>query len=345
MVKRLLALLAVTTIGLSGCGGDGKRKNDTAKDTGTPTAEEIYAQVSEKRRDLETTEEKLAVTKEFLDGHPSSDATARAIDAVVYYQGENLGDMDGAIAYAEQIRGKIVDADIAKAVDRAMIPWYGQAKMKDKMLAVAERLDATGDLGFNDQSNIIESAIKSGDWALTREYCQKARPMATADAYKAEHPKGNLTPEDISEAVNDRMGMLLVMNGWARANQGEIDAALGDFAGADSIVWHSYLGTPDYDLNLRWGKTLMMKGDYQGAIDRFATDALIMRNDEALAGLKDAYVALHKSESGFDAFAAQMHRSIAKPAADFGLADYEGAAHRFSDLKGDVTLLAFWFPT
>ncbi len=345
MVKRLLALLAVGTIALSGCGGDGKGKDDIAKDTGTPTAEELYAQLAERRRDLESTDEKLAVTKTFLAEHPVSGATARAINAVVYYQGEDLGDMVGAIAYAEGVRGGISDPEVATAVDKVMIPWYGQAKMKEKMVSAAERLATAGDLEFEDHWNVIESAVKAEDWELAREYCGKARPMATAEAYKAEHPNGKLTENEIAEAAKNRAGMLLVMNGWARANQGEVDAALNDFVEADGMVTHSYFGTPAYDLNLRWAKALVMKGDHKGAIDRFATEALVMRSEEALAGLKDAYVALNKAETGFDAWAAELHRSVTKPMEDFELKDYEGAQHRFADLKGDVTLLTFWFPT
>jgi len=139
--------------------------------------------------------------------------------------------------------------------------------------------------------------------------------------------------------------MLIVKNGWARANQGQLYDALADFAKADDMVRRSYFDVPEYDLDLYWAKTLMMTGNHEAAIERFAAEGLIMRNEEALAGLKEAYIGVHGDESGFDAYAATLHRSIAKTIEDFDLPDYKGDRHSFSDLRGDVTLLAFWFPT
>jgi peroxiredoxin len=49
--------------------------------------------------------------------------------------------------------------------------------------------------------------------------------------------------------------------------------------------------------------------------------------------------------SRYTAFATALHRSITKPVDDFELPDYDGKRHRFSDLRGRATLLAFWFPT
>jgi tetratricopeptide (TPR) repeat protein len=345
MIMRFLVVFALATLALGGCGGDGKRGDDAAKGKEAPTVEEIYAQVAEARRDLETTEEKLAVTKKFLSEHPVSGVTGRALDAVLYYQGDDIGDMAGAIAYAEQIRAGLSDPAVATAVDKVMIPWYGRAKLKDKMTSVADRLAESGSLGFNDHYNVIESAVGMEDWGLVRAYCEKALPLASAEAYKSEYPEGKMTDDEVARAADRRMGMLLVMQGWARANQGEIDAALADMAKADGLVPKSYVGAMEFDLGLYHPKVLMMKGDYEGAIERFATEALVMGNEEALAGLKEAYAALRKDGSGFDAYAAKLHRNIAKAIEDFELADYEGARRRFSDLRADVTVLAFWFPT
>jgi tetratricopeptide (TPR) repeat protein len=334
------AIVAAVTLG---CGGDGA--NDSAKGKDTSTPEELYAQVAEMRRDLDSTEEKLAVTKQFLTEHPVNGATARALDAVLYYQGDDIGDMEGAIGYAEQIRSRIEDAAIASAVDRVMIPWYGRAGMKDKMVATADRLAARGALGFMDYYNVIESAVSMSDWGLARTYCEKARPLASAEAYRTEHGDGNSNDEEVAAAAARRMGMLLVMQGWARANQGEVDSALVDMGRADGLVPKSYIGTMEFDLGLYYAKTLLMNGDYESAIERFAPEALVMRNEEALSGLKQAYVALHKGDAGFEAYAAGLHKSVAKSMEDFELSDYDGARRRFSDLAAGVTVLAFWFPT
>jgi hypothetical protein len=169
--------------------------------------------------------------------------------------------------------------------------------------------------------------------------------MANAETFKSEWPDNEMSDEELKEAGNNRAGMLLVADGWARANMGEVDQALADFAKADGLVKRSMFDRPDYDLNEYWAKTSIMKGDYQAAIDRCAIDALVMKNDDAFAGMKEAYVGLHGNDAGFDKYASALHKKIAKPMEDFELSDYDGKSHKYGDLKGQVTLLAFWFPT
>ena len=169
--------------------------------------------------------------------------------------------------------------------------------------------------------------------------------MATLDAVRVEYPDPDCSEEELAETVNNRVGMLLVKDGWARANQGEIDEALVDFAKADKLIPRYYFGMPEYDLNLYWGRALTMKGDFEAAVGRLETYGLIMRNEEALAGLKDAYIGLHGSEVDYEAWAAEHRRSIATTIDDFEMPDYKGGRHRFSDLRSDVTLVSLWFPT
>jgi hypothetical protein len=345
MVKRSLAVLVLGVILFCGWGGGGQARAQQAKEPRAQKAEEAYQKALETRRALDSTGEKLAVTKKFLDEFPESERTASALGAVFYYQGTDLGDVQGAVAYVEAIRAKVSDPEIAKSVDKEMISIYGEAGMHPKMLVVADRLSAAGALDFSDHWNIITSALKADNWDLTREYCGKARKLANAEAYRTENADRDLTDEDVAEAVKNREGMLLVCDAWARANHGELDAALSDFAAAEGLVRRSYIGAPEYDLNLYWGKALLMKGDHQAAAEKLAVEGLVMRNDEALAGLKKAYVGTRGNDTGFDDYAAQLHRSIAKKVDDFELSDYKGERHRFGDLRKDVTLLSFWFPT
>jgi hypothetical protein len=70
-----------------------------------------------------------------------------------------------------------------------------------------------------------------------------------------------------------------------------------------------------------------------------------MRSEEAMAGLEKAYVGKNGSEDGFEAFAGKLHAKIAPTVDEFELPDYEGKRNKYADIRGDVTLLAFWFPT
>lgn len=306
--------------------------------------DDAYTKAMEKRRSVEPIEERLAITTAFLDEFPESKYTAGAVSAVVYYFGK-LGDMPGAVAFTEALRKKIEDPGIARDVDKEMIVMYGEAGMMEKMLATADKLDSEDALDFGDYWNIIEVGEKAKDWDLVRDYCGRAKPVATAEAFKADYPDDDFTDEEVRKAGDNRMGMILVKEGWARANQGEVDGALADFADADKLVRRSYLGIPAYDLNVYWGETLMMKGDYKSAAEHLAADALVMGNADALGGLKKSYAETNGGDAGFETYAAELHESIATPMTGFELADYDGNRHRYNDLEGNVTILAFWFPT
>lgn len=340
MTKQLLAILMLGTFVLGGWGLE-TRAGDSAKQD---EAAEAYKQAREKRKEANT-EERLAITKAFLAEFPESGQTATALDAVFYYQGGELGDMAGAIAYAEEIRSRISDPEIAQDVDRELMGFYGESGMTEKMLVLADRLGAVGVLDFSDHWNIVESAVNAEHWALARDYCAKARLMATAEAVRAEYTDPDRSEEELAETVNNRIGMLLVKDGWARANQGQLDEAMADFAKADKLIPRYYFDLPEYDLNLYWGRALTMKGDFEAAIEKLETYGLIMRNEEALAGLKEAYIGLHGGGSDYEAWAAEHHRSIATTIDDFEMPDYQGKRRRFSEIRGDVTLVSLWFPT
>ncbi len=345
MFKRLWIIVIIGTIVVSGAWLEGMGKTEKKKDVKSQKIEEAYQKTVEKRRATESTEEKLAFTKKFLDEFPESDRTASALDAVYYYQAEDLGDVTGAVEYIDAVRGKIKDPEIARAADKELVYVYGESRMFPRMIEVADRLSADGVLDFSDHWNMIESATKAQDWELARRYCDKAGSLATAEAYRKEHADENLTDDDVDKGVKKRTGMLLVNGGWARANQGEVDQALADFAKADPLVGHSFFDTAEYNLNLYWGEALLMKGDHRAAAEKLAADALVMRDERALTDLKKAYVGVNGSEKGFDEYAARMHRKIAKDVGDFELADYHGNRHTLGDLRGRVTLLTFWFPT
>jgi len=340
MTKRLLAIVILSAIVLCGW-GDRVWCDEAAREK---AASEAYKQAREKRKEANT-EERLAITKEFLAEFPESGKTATALDAVFYYQGGELGDMAGAIAYAERIRSKITDPEIAQDIDRELMGFYGKAGMTQKMRVFADRLGAAGVLDYSDHWNIIESAVDADDWQVARDYCAAARGMATAEVIRAERPDRDISDEDAEAAADERMGMLLVKDGWARANLGQIDAALIDFAKADNLVPHYYFGVPEYDLNLYWGRTLIMKGDFKTAIGRLDAYGLILRNEEALTALEEAYTGLHGSDSGYKDWVATHHRSIATTIDDFEMPDYKGERQRFSEIRSDVTLVSLWFPT
>ncbi len=343
MAKRLLAILIMSLFVLAGCSGDKQEAQTTTEQI--TTAKEAYIEVRKERSKVEAIEERLAITKEFLKEYPESDQTAYALSAVFYYQSERLKDTEGAIAYAEGIQGKIKDAAIGIEIDKELIRFYAESGLTGKMTALAQKLAAADDLSFDDHWNVIEGAVKAEEWKLAREYCASAKAQTTVEAFRADHSDTDYTEDKVQTAVNKRVGMLLVKDGWAQSNLGQLDRALADFAKADRLIPRYYFDIPDYDLDIYWGKTLLKKKDYQAAIDMFDMSALVMGHEEAKAGLKEAYTGLHGNEAGFEKYAADLHLKIAETVEDFEMPDYEGNRHRFADLRDEVTILTLWFPT
>ncbi len=213
------------------------------------------------------------------------------------------------------------------------------------MTALAQKLAAADALSFDDHWNVIEGAVKVKEWKLVREYCASAKAQTTVEAYRADHPDTDYSEDMVQTAVNIRVGMLMVKDGWAQSNLGQLDRALADFAIANRLIPRYYFDIPENDLDIYWGKTLLEKKDYQAAIDMLDMSALIMGHEEAKAGLKKAYAGLKGSETGFEKYAADLHLKIAETIEDFEMPDYEGNRHRFADLRDEVTILTLWFPT
>ena len=263
----------------------------------------------------------------------------------MYFRGDQAGDMEGAIVVAERIRSAVTDPTFATDYDRRLLSWYGRAWRNAKRRAIADRFEREGSIRFGDFFTVIENAVAMEEWALAREYCAKAQPKANAATWRAEWPDVEATDEEAEAAGLNRQGMLLVKDSWARANLGDVEGALAGYARADEFVNRSYLGIPENDLNLYWGRASMMRGDAEGAMEKFAPDALIVGDEGVTAELKQAYVEANGSEDDFASWSCAKRLEIARTAEDFELPDFHGGRRDFADLRGEVTLLTFWSPT
>ncbi len=241
-MRRFVVLILVAGLAvLSACGGSEKagEQADTglAVESGKPASvEEAYKVLITYLEEDQLTEDALAATLKFLDEYPESKYTEGFVLDVVYYKGEKLGDRKGAVALAEKARGRVDDPEIVLKLDKKMLVFYGDAGMKEEMLALADRMDSAGQIKFGDNWNIIEAAVEMEDWALARQYCAKTQGMATAATFRSDWPDYECTDEEAEQAGRNRKGMLLTMDSWALANQGEIDEALAGFASAKEVV-------------------------------------------------------------------------------------------------------------
>ena len=309
------------------------------------SVDDAYKQLVEKRREYDDMAKRLELTKAFLAKYPDSKYTARLAQHAYYYQGDRLDDVPGAIAYAEGLRAGLTNPEFIVDYDKKMVELYGEAGMLDRMTRLAGQLEEAGEMEFNDYWNIMLVATDHQNWSMVRTYAKKAWPTADAAGYRADHPGYDLTDEELQKAGDNRTGMVAGTEAWALANMGMIDEALSHFEMTSMKLNRSFVGVPDYDIGLYYANTLLMKGDYEAAINMFAPEALIMQNEKAIAGLKDAYTKWNGSNAGYDEYAAKLHVRIAPKIADFELPGYDGKRFKYADIRGDVTMLAFWFPT
>jgi tetratricopeptide (TPR) repeat protein len=326
-----------------GGGGNGAQ-------TGAITEEQLnqaIEEVNKAYRAAETDEKRLAVYKDFLARYPETRRTADYLsDAIflIYTQG---GDYDGAVAYAMEVRGKLSgnDASIVRGVDVELMELYGAAKRAKEFREIASCLDRQGGMTYGQYLSMLDNAVGLEAWDLVLDFCKSGESLANVEAFKSEHPQLDYTEEEFQASGRNRQGLLLTYSGWAKANLGRFDQAIADFAGAEGLLKNNYFGFADNELYLYWGKTLLKNGDAQGAIEKLAPAAFFGGLDDAFDPLKQAYLATGGAESGYEEFVWDQRLRLAKTVDDFTLDDYDGQSRRFSELRGKVTMLTFWFPT
>ena len=153
MRQRVFFSLIVVSLICVGCGerGDSPGEGDGSRSP----IEEAYAVIDELYDNEASDEEKLAATVEFLEAYPASDHTVGLVGDVVYFRGDQAGDMMGAVEFAERIRSKVSDPVIAAEFDRRLISWYGEAGQKEKMLSIADRLELSQHVGRRRGSSCV----------------------------------------------------------------------------------------------------------------------------------------------------------------------------------------------
>jgi len=227
MSRTVLAATAAAFLILSGCGGGGSE--EAAARVDPAELEAVFQQAMQDHAEAETPEAKLAVIKSFLEMYPDSKYTGDAIEGAIYYLAEPLGDLEGAIAYAVEIRGKVTDPKVALEIDKKLLDLYADQGKADEFRALADKISSEADLSFTDHLAILNSSVKFKAWDLVQAFCAAARPQANAETFKSDYPDiENYSEEQFEAAGRNREALILGYEGWAKANTGKVDEALAD---------------------------------------------------------------------------------------------------------------------
>ncbi len=340
MKKMLIAVGLLLAIGL--IGGCAKEEPVEAVDP----IEQAWTDFRAEYGELDTTEKKVPLIGAFMHEYPDTSYAGTLAGAVAYYQGNEMEDPEGAYALLGETLAKNTDPDARYQIGMAMFPLAMDLGETMDLGAVADELAASRALDFGEMIEVADTAVAHDQWEIGVNWAEAALTKATPEAYAADYPDDDYTPEELASRADRRKGMALADLGWALFNLERTDEAMAAFEQAAPIKTVSYVGAADTPLDLYRGKAMLATGDHAKAMELLAPGAIMGSDHDAAEALRETFIAAKGSDNGFDEWMWSERMALAKQVDTFTLADYEGIDHEFSALSdGKVTLLAFWFPT
>jgi tetratricopeptide (TPR) repeat protein len=288
--------------------------------------------------------DKLGLATEFLDRHPGSPHTVQLVNAVTRdCFGSAVKDAQGAVEFAQSRFAGLTDESQIALARRTLLRLYGKAGMGDAIAGVADELGSEASL--SDRTEVVEAAAAAEVWGLVEAESQKALDLLTP-----EYLRGRSGSEDLDDAQVDfelrmRRSDLHRYLGEARFRQGAVSEALKEYESADQNEIRNFIGLGFTPLDELWGAALLAAGEGEKAMEVLERPALIGRNENAQALYRKAYVASGRPEGEFDRFCGDRRLEVAPVIPGFEARDYSGQKVAYDSVKGEVTLLAFWFPT
>lgn len=309
-------------------------------------AEEAYTAFRTAWNEAESGEAKASLAADYLASFPDTEHSGSMAWRIAYYRGQETGDAAGAWGAISAALPRITDPEQRFAASMAALSLADKVEVPLDLAQVASELAAARPLTYSEHSDVAETAIDLELWPIADEHSSAALELATPEVLRADYPDRDFTEDQVATRVRYRRAMQMAMNGWATYNLGDTGGAMARFVDASEIGSVNYMGVPNTALNLYWGRAALAEGETGTAIDLLGAEALFGDNREAAAtALRTAFDAEHGDEGDFGEFLWKTRNRLAKPATDFELTDYQGTPHRLSDSAGEVTLLAFWFPT
>ncbi len=314
--------------------------------TGAQAAEEAYQSLRTAWDAADTSEAKASLAEDFLSRFPDTEHSGSMAWRIAYYRGEALDDPGRAWAAIAAALPQIEDPEQRFEAGMAGLSLAGSTDVPLDLAEVAGALAAVRPLSFNEHSEVAETAVELERWDLAEESSRAALELATPEQLRADYPDAGYSDEQVETRVRYRRASRLAINGWALFNLGAEDEAFARFKEAAAVGSENFLGVPNNPLFQYWGRAALAAGDHETAIDLLGAETIFGQGREAAEPfLREAFAATTGSEEGFEEFLWATRNRLARPAVDFELPDYEGTPHRLSDTAGEVTLLAFWFPT
>lgn len=316
-----------------------------SREPAPPTADEAWEAARAGLEATEDREEAIRILRDYLGKHPVTRRTAGLLGYLAEMEGLKAGRPAEVEALVLEIRPRVEDEDQRFELDKLLVQLAalrGDAATLEARLA---ELTAQRELTFTDRLELMEGLAAGEAWQTVAELADAALGQATAEAYRADYPDTELSPEELEERAAQRRVLALSYRGRAAAKAGRVEEALADFRAAEPMASFNYAGVPESPLLRWWGAAALEAGDAERALELLAPDAVMGGNEEAMADLRRAYAARFGSEEGIGEYLWSTRDRLARPIDGFTLTDYEGNEVSLDDFNGEVRLLAFWFPT
>jgi hypothetical protein len=310
-------------------------------------AEEAFATLREAWNEAETAAEKTTLAEEYLASFPDTKHSGSMAGNIVYYRGHEMGDPEGAYDVVSRALENIQDPEQRFEVSMELLSLSDSVDVPLDLAQVADDLGAVRSLTYNEHQQVAETASDLEQWSVAEEHAGAAVELATPEIYLADYPDREYTREEAAERAQRRKALSLAYDGWALYNMGETEAAFMRFSEADTAGSVSYVGVPNTPLYKFWGRAALREGKIDQAIELLGAETVFGEDGSSSESyLREAYEAKNGDQDGFDEFLWETRTELATQVDDFELLDYEGNPVRLSSLAdGNVTLLAFWFPT
>lgn len=299
-----------------------------------------------KYRSAEAPEDKLAILSDFAEKYPDH---ARLVDSILYEYVKihrQSGDTDGAIALVTAAHKRTSNPNVRVSAAALLAGLYGDSRRGNDLKLLAAEQTKFGEINYYLHEAIVKASTKLGMWELSQEHCEAALALATPEAVLKEIPASrNFPKERLTAIAGWRRGEILANRGWALVNLDRDNEADASFEKARESTAFDFIGVSQNSYATLWAKTLLRRDAVDEAIKVAAPNALYQGREDALEIVKEAYLHRAGDDGDFESFKLDLRLKLAKTTEDFTLRDYDGAAHKFSQLKGKVTVLVFWFPT
>jgi tetratricopeptide (TPR) repeat protein len=338
MFRKPLLMTLVVVVGLAG--GCSKQEE------GPDPAAVAYDALRSAWNETESAEAKVALAADYLARYPDTKNSGRMASSIVYYQGHEMKDPQGAWDVVSVALAQIKDPERRFEVGMEALNLADSVDVPLDIATLAIDLGAVRPLTFDENEQVAVTALDLGEWTVADEHALGALELATPEQVRADSPDREFTEDQVAMRVRLRQASALTYDGWALFNMGDLELAMNRFAAADGVGSVTYLGVPNTPLYRYWGRAALAQGDVDRAIELLSMETVFGEDGSAAEPfLREAYVAKNGSEDKFDEFLWSSRSQMAKVADNFELLDYQGNPRSLSETNGKVTLLAFWFPT